>query len=166
MGLFFEILTLVPLVFALAYSEFNFDPAIFPIEPQGHDGGSFLIRQGGKSADFFFVQQQTALAQRNVKFVAGLLIGTYVALVKPHLPAIHPGEGIAQIDFPGPDRLYLGALKLNTCLIGLRDNEVPPGFAIGCNVTHGDARSSQRPVGKMRAGGPSRKGGLRHMIFE
>ncbi len=132
LDLFLQIVALVGMGFSLADSDFDFDPAIFPIDPQQREGASFDGGLGGKFEDFPFVEQQPPWALcLVVKPLAGGLPWLDITAVEKNLMSLHACEGVRNIDFPGANRFDLGALELQPGFVFIEDVEIPTGLAVG-----------------------------------
>src|SRR3990172_6136004 len=77
------------------------------------------------------MEQQLPLAQGVVLFDRGLLVGSDVDTVQPHLVVLHLRVALLQADASGPDGLDLRAGEGDARLVGLLDEVLVTGTAVG-----------------------------------
>ena len=147
---FLEVVALVGVGFALSYAYFYLHAAVFPIHAQQRQGAAFHGGGHGELEDFLLVQQQAARALgRVIEPLTRSLPWLDITAVEENLVVLDAGVGIGNIDFPGADGFYLGALQLKPGLVFFKDVEIPPSFAVG-----GDFRAhgvfSKRNLGMLR----------------
>ena len=98
---------LVPKLFAFGKGELQLDLAVLEVKPRRDQGQSLLLRFADKLADFFFVHEQLAGAQRGVVGVVAVVIGTDVAVQQPKLAVLDDAVGIFQVRGSAADRFDL-----------------------------------------------------------
>ena len=69
----------------------------------------FLLRLADELANFFFVDQQLAGAQRSVVEDVAVVIGADVAVEQPEFAIFKQAIGVFEVGLAGADRFDLGA---------------------------------------------------------
>ena len=125
-------MALIGMGFAFAYSDLDFDAAIFPIHSQQWQGAAFDGGFCGKLEDFTLVQKKAPRAFRCViEPISGGLPGLDITAVEKNLMTFDAGEGIGNIDFSGTDRFDLGAFEFQSSFVFVENMEIPTGLAVG-----------------------------------
>jgi hypothetical protein len=159
LGLVFEVLALVAVIFAFADADFDLDAVAFPVGAQDWEGEALLLRLGEQLHDFVLMQQQAPGAAGLVGGVAGFVVKLDVTAVEPDLAAVHAGEGVRNIEFPEADGFDLGAAEFDASLVSFEDVVVAGGFAVRGDLGHG-SRGEPQDADEKRAVLPVGQGGL------
>jgi hypothetical protein len=103
---------------------------MFNIKLKGHQSQTLLHYLARKAVDFLSVQKKLARPGRLMSVMAGSIVGSYVAVIKPQLAIFWLGIGITQIYLAFPDRFNLRTLEDDSCLKAFLDMVVVISLAI------------------------------------
>ena len=123
-GLFFKILAFVPVGFAFADADLDFDSMILPVEAKGDQGQTFYGAGFEKLSDLGFMKQQLARPPRIVLLVAGAFVRLNIGVVKKHLLIFNPRERVAEIGEAGANGLHLGTSQTDASLYLFQDLKI------------------------------------------
>ena len=123
-GLFFKILAFVPVGFAFADADLDFDSMILPVEAKGDEGQAFYGAGFEKLSDLGFMKQQLARPFRFVLLVAGAFVRLNIGVVKKYLLIFNPRERVAEIGESGSNGLHFGTGQTDAGLYLFQDLKI------------------------------------------
>ena len=135
--LFFERVALVVFLFASAEGDDQFGAAVFIyIEAQGHDGEAGRARGLKERTDFLAVEQQFALAARQMVVVRTAVVFSDIHVLHPHLAVVDIAERVHEACLAGTYAFNLCARKHDARSVFVHHEKV----VLGAFVFYVDAR--------------------------
>jgi hypothetical protein len=119
--LFLKILAFVPVGFAFADTDLDFDAMIFPVEAKGDEGLALYGAGFEKLSDFGFMKQQLARSFRIVLLVAGAFVRLNIGVVKKYFLIFNTRERVAEIGESGANGLHLSTGQTDAGLYLFQD---------------------------------------------
>src|SRR4051794_12403750 len=122
--LFGDLAAFVVLLFAAGDGDLELYVAVLGVQPQGDERLAFLLGLAGKTVDLLAVQQELAVAGRELLAVGGVLVRGDVGADEEVLPVPYSRVALLEVSPSGSDGLNLGTGQLDTGFVGLLDGEV------------------------------------------
>ena len=120
--------------FPLSDTDFDFHPAVLPVEPE-RDEGLALDRAGRKQlGNFRLVEQEFAAAFWFVLGMAGAFVRLNIRVVEVNLVILDPRKGVVEIGKAGPDGFNLRSLQFDASLYLFENLIVVERAAIGSDL--------------------------------
>ena len=136
--LFFERVALIVFLFASAEGDDQFGAAVFvDIEAQGHDGEAGRARGLKQRTDFLAVEQQLALAARQMVVVRTAVVFGDIHVLHPHLTVVDIAKRVHEACLAGTYAFNLCARKHDARSVFVHHEKV----VLGALVFYVDARS-------------------------
>src|SRR4029079_9944807 len=107
--------------------------ALVDVDPERDEGQALGLGLAEELVDLGPMEQQLPVPLRLVVLPAGALPGGDVGPDQSRLAKLDPGEGVRQVDLPGPDRLDLGSKQRDAGLDRVFDRELMPRPAVQCD---------------------------------
>jgi len=116
--------------FSLRDTDLGFQPSVFPVEAENHEGAAGDRAQSIKFVDLLTVKEKFSHAFRGGNFVARAFVRLNVGIVKKGLTFLDPNEGVGNVRLAGADRFYFTAFELDAGFVALENVKIAERFAV------------------------------------